>query len=406
MPKKLILFTSEFPFGTGETFLENEIPYLSRAFEQVVLVPTEQVNGEHRAIPENMAIEVPNFRNEKLGKVSILKGIFHPDFLHELFRIIFVYGFLPTPKRVKTALVSLLRGKQMDHWLEQMGIAKTGTVLYSYWCNDAAIGISLFKRMNPSVRAVTRTHGWDLYFEASTIGYLPYRDLITTQLDMVCPVSEVGVKYILEKWKCKRTTNVELARLGVEEQIPPTAFPDVFTIVSCSNLIPLKRVHLIIEALSSIDTIPIRWVHFGDGPLWGELNDLANRELPSNISWKFMGRIPNKEVLQWYCENPVSVFINVSETEGVPVSIMEAMSFGIPVIATNVGGTGEIVRDEVYLLNKELIPFELTKSLKRMIGTSETEAGLYREKIRISWLEKSAASPNYSAFCSLLSSER
>lgn len=380
--RTLILLTAEFPFGTGETFLENEIPYLSRAFEQVVLVPTERVNGEPRAIPENMAIEVPNFRNEKLGKVSILKGLFHPDFLHELFRLVFVYGLMPTPKRVKTALVSLFRGKQIAQWLEQIGVESSRTVVYSYWCNDAALGISFFKRKNPSVRAVTRTHGWDLYFEASAIGYLPFRSLITTELDKVCPVSEAGVKYILEKWKCKRTSNVELARLGVEAQIPPTASPEVFTIVSCSNLIPLKRVHLIIEALSRIDTIPIRWVHFGDGPLWGELNDLANRELPSNISWKFMGRIPNKEVLQWYRDHPVSVFVNVSETEGVPVSIMEALSFGIPVIATDVGGVCEIVDDRLGIIvspkiNPKLLTHIFLKfknsSLQSSLGINSAE---------------------------------
>jgi glycosyltransferase involved in cell wall biosynthesis len=37
------------------------------------------------------------------------------------------------------------------------------------------------------------------------------------------------------------------------------------------------------------------------------------------------------------------VFINVSSSEGVPVSIMEAMSFGIPAIATDAGGNREIV---------------------------------------------------------------
>ena len=36
---------------------------------------------------------------------------------------------------------------------------------------------------------------------------------------------------------------------------------------------------------------------------------------------------------------PYHVFLNVSSSEGVPVSIIEAMSFGIPCIATNVGGT-------------------------------------------------------------------
>ena len=39
----------------------------------------------------------------------------------------------------------------------------------------------------------------------------------------------------------------------------------------------------------------------------------------------------------------LSLFINLSETEGIPVSIMEAISFNIPVLATNTGGVNEIV---------------------------------------------------------------
>jgi len=50
--------------------------------------------------------------------------------------------------------------------------------------------------------------------------------------------------------------------------------------------------------------------------------------------------LPHNDVLNYYASNPVDVFINTSSSEGLPVSIMEAMSFGIPVIATNVGGTG------------------------------------------------------------------
>lgn len=40
----------------------------------------------------------------------------------------------------------------------------------------------------------------------------------------------------------------------------------------------------------------------------------------------------------------------MSLSEGIPVSIMEAISFGIPIIATNVGGNAEIVNDETGVL--------------------------------------------------------
>ncbi|NJK95527.1 MAG: glycosyltransferase [Bacteroidales bacterium] len=51
------------------------------------------------------------------------------------------------------------------------------------------------------------------------------------------------------------------------------------------------------------------------------------------------------------------MFLNTSLSEGVPVSVMEALSFGLPVIATDVGGTGELINDEVgMLINPEISP--------------------------------------------------
>jgi glycosyltransferase involved in cell wall biosynthesis len=392
--KTLFLFTAEFPFGKSETFLETEIHYLADAFHQVTLVPTEYVGGESRKLPENVSIENPDFKSLKLRKSDSLKGLFHSYFLKEMVRMIIIYRLFPSPKRVKTALVSLLRGKQMAQWIEKFATDSSEIVLYSYWCNDAAIGISLYKKTHPAIKTVTRTHGWDLYFEASQIRYLPYRKLITDQLDMVCPVSDVGVKYISAKWKCKNKSNIQLARLGVEEQIPLSAMPEVFTIVSCSNLIALKRVQLIIEALSMIYDVPIRWVHFGDGPLWKELNNLAERILPPNISWKFMGRIPNEALLQWYRENSVSVFVNVSETEGVPVSIMEAMSFGIPVIATDVGGTKELVNNgNGFLISSMPYQNEINETIRLTF-----KSPLKRKDALETWKNKCNAEHNYSRF--------
>ena len=61
--------------------------------------------------------------------------------------------------------------------------------------------------------------------------------------------------------------------------------------------------------------------------------------LPSTISVKIMGRMKNKDIYSLYEKEKPDLFINLSSSEGIPVSIMEAMSFGIPVISTDVGGT-------------------------------------------------------------------
>jgi colanic acid/amylovoran biosynthesis glycosyltransferase len=73
-----------------------------------------------------------------------------------------------------------------------------------------------------------------------------------------------------------------------------------------------------------------------------------------------MGNVENSKILDFYSENYVDLFINFSEFEGVPVSIMEAQSAGIPVLATKVGGTSEIVSsDNGFLVEKH---FDLSET--------------------------------------------
>jgi glycosyltransferase involved in cell wall biosynthesis len=65
----------------------------------------------------------------------------------------------------------------------------------------------------------------------------------------------------------------------------------------------------------------------------------------------------------------MDVFVLPSRTEGTPLSILEAMSVGIPVIATNVGGIPEIVIDnETGLLVSPESPLDLANSIKKLLS--------------------------------------
>ena len=69
---------------------------------------------------------------------------------------------------------------------------------------------------------------------------------------------------------------------------------------------------------------------------------------------RFTGPISNNKVFELYRTTPIDLFINVSKSEGIPVSIMEALSVSIPVLATNCGGIEEIVNNEVgYIISSD-----------------------------------------------------
>ena len=96
------------------------------------------------------------------------------------------------------------------------------------------------------------------------------------------------------------------------------------------------------------------------------------------------------------------MFINVSTTEGTPVSIMEAISCGIPVIATSVGGNVEIVQERNgYLLDKNPTPEEIGMALLRICDERE-EVLKKRQGSRGVWLERYNETTNFDAFAQKL----
>jgi glycosyltransferase involved in cell wall biosynthesis len=223
-------------------------------------------------------------------------------------------------------------------------------------------------------------------------------------LDAVFPVSQIGADYLISRYPMAKT-KVKSIFLGTEDPIFTNPFdPDNFILVSCASIRYKKRIHAIAEALSHM-TIPLIWYHFGDENL--ESNDpsipeyLRMREtlkLNSNIHYRPMGQTDNKLLFNFYRNNSISLFISLSETEGIPVSIMEAISFGIPVLSTDVGGCREIVNNTTGILipldtDAKAVATKLTE-----FKDSEANTLSFRQGVRKFWENHFDAQKNYSYF--------
>ena len=78
----------------------------------------------------------------------------------------------------------------------------------------------------------------------------------------------------------------------------------------------------------------------------------------------------------------MDLFINLSTSEGIPVSIMEAYSFGIPAIATNVGGTAELVSNKNgRLIDVTLDAIAIAKTIEELISLPITEFNLLKKEV-------------------------
>ena len=143
----------------------------------------------------------------------------------------------------------------------------------------------------------------------------------------------------------------------------------------------------------------IRWVHFGDGEKKEEIIEYCNRDFSKNITVELKGRVLNKEVLDFYINNAPDLFINLSSSEGIPLSIMEAMSCSIPVIATDVGGTSEIVNNENGLLiEKDVNINEVSIFIKKIYSQNKTGKEKFRKNAFNTWQKFYNADVNYSKF--------
>lgn len=345
MKKRVFLFTAAFPFEQTESFLEEEIGYLCREFEQVVITPLYG-SMRTREVPDNCVVNSPILPSAKLRNyaTALLPNRAFPLYAKEFF----THRVWSSARRLKSWLISyaqscnILRSKSVKTILSE---ATAEDVLYFYWGKGSNI-IPLF--YPGKYTSVGRFHGeWDLW-EESCGGYAPLRDKLSKRLDLALFISERGKEYYETKYPGNPTA---LSRLGARDcGLGMRSDDGTLRILSCSTIYPLKRVPLILQAVKSLQGKDVEWTHIGGGPDLEAVQKMAAEANNPRLKINLMGQMSHDEVIEYYRTHRIDLFINLSTNEGIPVTIMEAISFGVPVIATNVGGTSEIVNDQTGIL--------------------------------------------------------
>ncbi len=138
-----------------------------------------------------------------------------------------------------------------------------------------------------------------------------------------------------------------------------------------------KGVQTLVESMPQVKAgVPgVRLLVAGTGPVEAQLKKLA-QDLKLDDSIDFLGFCPNAfEVM-----DRLDVFVLPSRTEGCPIVVLEAMAMGVPVVATNVGGTPELLEDNVTgLLVNSAAPAELADAIVRLLSDRETAERMARE---------------------------
>ncbi len=349
--RTLYLFPILFPYTRfGECFLEEELKYTSKYFDRVVIVPLRKEVSEQKPLPANCIVEAPLMDNKyKLIVKSLFNWAVLRKFIPELFR---EKVFLD-----KTKLSIWVRGlAESNVFMNSKSIRQIGRslqqedVCYFYWGKWSNI-ISVFWKGR--CHLISRFHGTGDLWEDRYHEYFPLRKQVLVALDKAVFISRSGEAYFQKKYPGCKTLYSPLGSISVGVPIKINDY--IVRVVSCSTIIALKRVNLIFESLNLLDDLRIEWTHIGgaivgDDSLYKELETEIKNNKKDHLSVNLVGSLPHEEVMRYYSEHPFDVFMNMSTSEGVPVSIMEALSCDISIVATNVGGTCEVVTSETGVL--------------------------------------------------------
>lgn len=415
----LILLTKHFPFNNNDTpaesYLDTEILYLSKRYSRIIVFATEAVPSSrvYSFLPKNViAFALGCSFSNSISKFDLLiKSLYKSDF--RFFINEYKYKDRSDNNILKTLFKRYFICKATAKYVIIKNILQHFTDLnvssiYSFWFFDTALLAFMLKSLfSRSVKVISRAHRYDLYAEENKIKYLPLRSFLLEKLDMVFPCSVQGMEYLVHKYSTFSNKVVPIY-LGTSD-LPDRslcAHKVPFTILSCSRIVPVKQVDLLFDAVIFLiqKGYNINWVHFGDGP---DMNCIKKKiQLFPNCSDRiFMkGFVSNKTLLHIYSTELFGCFINVSKSEGLPISIMEACGIGLPIIATDVGGTSEIVHngDNGILLSKNPSVQDVADAIESLITLDNKDYFRMRSASRRIWEDNFQTSHNIDKLISFM----
>lgn len=428
--KKLVILVADYPYGTGEPFLEDEIKILEKKFEKIYLL--------HTSLRDRIDAEYELYTPQNAKIVNLYKSDYKIGWLQKIIQIgsirVFYEVFLAKFKHRKTFSNNLIKlishywissavgKKAIENFIENEQINLDETLFYSYWCDVNAIALAKYKSSNVKLNFITRLHGWDLYFERHTINFLPFREFIFNAAEKIIPISNDGRKYVLNNKLSVRSEKVVTSRLGVEDFNINVRYRDgiylkkdhePLTILTLSHINPVKRLDRLVDVIKEIDTIEIVWEHIGYGhqPYESIMIQYIEDELKGkeNIKFRLHGQFSKKQVKDFLENTSVDVIVNCSDTEGIPVSLMEACSAGIPAIAFDIGGIPGIVSNNENGLLLNFDGYKNNANLKEAIlkfsEISPEQKMIFSKNAKSLWIENYDKEKNYLTFVNIIKDE-
>lgn len=372
---KLAYITAQAPWGEAETFIISEMLSVKKNDIKLIIIP--------RTPPKKV------FHKEA---ESLLSNAIWLPLVNFKIIIICIYYFLTTLHSWKILFSIFQYSRNWNIKIKNLAVFPKGLYvarllqkervkhIHVHWGSTTATMAYIASQISNIPWSLT-LHRWDI--KENNI----LREKIRLVKFARC-ISEHGKNELLEIIGEGYKEKIKVIHVGVKvsSNLQETSEnKKLFTIVTPANLVEVKGHKYLIKACSILLKKGIKnfqCIFYGRGPLKIRLENLIKeRKLTDYI--KMPGVIPHEKLMEMYKNQEIDVIIlpsittNKGEHEGIPVSLMEAMSYGIPVVSTHTGGIPELLSDGAGTMVEEKNSEQLADALEKLIRDKElaTETG-------------------------------
>lgn len=367
---RLLYVTSRFPYGAGEVFLAPEVAALARLGDEITIVP---LRGGRDVVHEDAQRLRARLEAQPLLGPRVLAGALRelarrPGACLRVLRELFASR---TPRILGKNLLAFPKGL----WLAGLTRERRIGHIHAHWSATTATLALIAGELTGTPWSFT-AHRWDIA-EDNLLALKLRRASYARAID------ERGARALTLAEGSERA--VEVLHMGVE--LPPVAARGngraAARILTAAYLYEVKGHRDLADALArlAVDGRLVGWDVVGDGPLRGPLTEKVRR-LGLGESVQMLGFVSHDELLERLRAGEwAAVVLPSVETddahEGIPVSLVEAMANGVPVVATATGGIPELLEGGAGLLVPQRDPAALAEALERLLG----DAGLREELV-------------------------
>lgn len=372
---KILYITAQTPWGKGETFILEEMIEINYQGIDLSIIPRnpskEIFHSQAKKLLDN-AIWFPLIPPKMV--IVFLKSLLIKSTIWKILRFIIIYSrslrifiknLVVFPKAV--FIKELIRKNNVDH-------------IHAHWGSTTATMAYIISKLSGIPWSFT-LHRWDIK-ENNML-----KEKVKSSKFVRC-ISENGKNELLEIIGTDFKNKIKVIHMGVKIPINVDKVNNdekkSFRIITPANLLALKGHKYLIEACSILIEEGIKnfeCIFYGKGLIKNELKELIKKKLLNNYI-KMPGIIPHEKLMGIYKNKNVDIVILPSVNtkngghEGIPVALIEAMAYSIPVISTNTGGIPELLSDKAGVIVEERNSQQLAIAIKKLI-----ENGNIRKKI-------------------------